>query len=181
VELARSEENLSESHVDFDELFETHAGFVWRALGRLGVATGDLADASQEVFIVIHRQLPGFEGRSSLKTWMYEICLRVAGAYRNKAFRRREQVGEAPVASYEARQEDELDWRRARAYLMAVLAQLDEEKREVFVLYDLEGLSMPEVVEVLHCPITTAYSRLEAARKVVRTAFARRTLSERSA
>lgn len=172
---------MAESQLDFDEVFETHARFVWGALARLGVATSDVADASQEVFLVIHRQLPGFEGRSSLKTWLYEICLRVAAAYRNKAFRRREQAVEAPVASYEARQEDELEWRRARAYLMSVLDQLDEEKRLVFVLYEIEGLSMPEITELLHCPLTTAYSRLEAARKVVRTAFARRTLSERSA
>jgi RNA polymerase sigma-70 factor (ECF subfamily) len=171
---------LAESH-DFDEVFETHARFVWRALARLGVATSDIADASQEVFVVIHRQLPGFEGRSSLKTWLYEICVRVAGSFRNRAFRRHEQAVEAPVISYEARQDDELDWRRARAFLMAVLDQLDQEKREVFVLYDIEGLSMPEVAGVLRCPVTTAYSRLEVARRAVRAAFARRTLTERSA
>lgn len=173
--------HLAESHLDFDEVFEAHARFVWRALARLGVAPSDVADASQEVFLVIHRLLPGFEGRSTLKTWLYEICLRVAGSYRSKAFRRHELAVEAPVASYDARQEDELDWRRARAYLMTVLDQLDEEKRQVFVLYELEGLSMPEVAGLLQCPITTAYSRLEAARQVVRIAFARRTLSERSA
>ena len=51
----------------------------------------------------------------------------------------------------------------------------------MFVLYELEELSMPEIAEVLECPVTTAYSRLDSARKAVRAAFARRRLSERSA
>lgn len=170
--------------VDFDELFETQARFVWRALARLGVPASDLADASQEVFLVIHRRLPDFEGRSSIKTWVYGICLRVAQSFRNKSLRSRERALEGADAvwdAHDAEQETSLDWRRARAHLMAVLEQLGDERRQVFVLYELEELSMPEIAEVLECPLTTAYSRLDAARKAVRAAFARRSLSERSA
>lgn len=170
--------------VDFDELFETQARFVWRALTRLGVPASDVADASQEVFLVIHRRLPDFEGRSSIKTWVYGICLRVAQSFRSKSVRSREQPRDdagATQDAHAAEQESNLDWRRARAHLMAVLEQLGDERRTVFVLYELEELSMPEIAEVLKCPVTTAYSRLDAARKAVRAAFARRGLSERSA
>lgn len=173
-----------ESIVDFDELFETQAPFVWRALARLGVPASDVADASQEVFLVIHRRLPDFEGRSSIKTWVYGICLRVAQSFRNKSFRSREQAldgADTAGGAHDAEQEGNLDWRRARAHLMAVLDQLGDESRQVFVLYELEELSMPEIAEVLECPVTTAYSRLDSARKAVRAAFARRRLSERSA
>jgi len=176
--------NEAESAVDFDELFETQARFVWRALTRLGVPASDVADASQEVFLVIHRRLPDFEGRSSIKTWVYGICLRVAQSFRNKSVRSRERALDDTSAAQEvldAPQESNIDWRRARAHLMAVLEQLGDERRQVFVLYELEELSMPEIAEVLECPVTTAYSRLDAARKAVRAAFARRSLSERSA
>lgn len=167
--------------MDFEELFETHARFVWRALIRLGVAPADVADASQEVFLVIHRRLPGFEGRSSLKTWIYAICLRVASAFRQKSRRGPQPVGDDLQASDGPHQENEIERRRARTFLNAVLDRLDEDKRAVFVLYELEELPMHEIAALMECPLTTAYSRLEAARKVVRAAFARRLLAERSA
>jgi RNA polymerase sigma-70 factor (ECF subfamily) len=53
---------------------------------------------------------------------------------------------------------------------LRLLARLDDDQRAVFVLYEMEGLSMPEVAEALGCPQTTAYSRLYAARKVLRAA-----------
>jgi RNA polymerase sigma-70 factor (ECF subfamily) len=166
------------SKPSFDELFETYATFVWRVLGRLGVPRSDVADVSQEVFLVVHRKLGDFEGRSSLKSWIYGICVRVAAAFRRKPFRKREHaLDELTNESPEPGQDEQLERRRARARLMAALEALDEEKRSVFVLYELEELSMPEVAEALDCPLTTAYSRLHAARKSVRAAFAHEELA----
>jgi len=164
--------------LSFDALFETYATFVWRVLGRLGVATSDLADTSQEVFLVVHRRLPDFEGRSSVKSWIYGICIRVAAGWRRKPHRAHERaLDESAIEHSSDSQDDELEQRRARAKLASVLERLDEEKRNVFVLYELEELSMPEIAAALGCPLTTAYSRLHAARKTVRAAFARQSLS----
>jgi RNA polymerase sigma-70 factor (ECF subfamily) len=58
--------------------------------------------------------------------------------------------------------------------LHAVLRRLSDEKRETFILYELEELPMVEVAEVLDCPLPTAYSRLHAARAEVQAAFARK-------
>lgn len=167
------------SEPSFDELFEAYAAFVWRALKRLGVPPGDVADASQEVFLVVHRRLASFEARSSVRSWIYGICLKVASSWRRKA----QQRGTAPLsepveepASGAVGLDDELERRRTRALLVAALEQLDEDKRDVFVLYELEELSMSEVADAVGCPLTTAYSRLHAARKQVRAAFARTTL-----
>lgn len=162
----------------FDELFESHAGFVWRVLGRLGVARSDVADASQEVFLVVHRRLGSFEGRSSVKSWIYGICVKVAAGWRRKSRgESRHALDQHTFTSGDGAQEEELDQRRARSQLREVLEQLDADKREVFVLYELEELSMPEVADAVGCPVTTAYSRLHAARKIVRAAFARGALS----
>jgi RNA polymerase sigma-70 factor (ECF subfamily) len=162
----------------FDDLFEEYATFVWRVLGRLGVAHSDLPDVSQEVFLVVHRRLADFEGRSSVKSWIYGICLRVAAAWRRKPFRNRErQLDELTTESAGEGQDEELERRRARSRLMQALEALDEDKRNVFVLYELEELTMAEVAEALGCPLTTAYSRLHAARKSVRAAFARTELT----
>lgn len=162
-----------ETEVEFDQLFETYARFVWRVLGRLGVAPSDVADASQEVFLVVHRKLKSFEARSSIKTWIYGICLKVASSHRRKCRPNEGQFEEAVLSACAPGLDEELERRRARAILLTALEQLDEDKRDVFVLYEFEELSMPEVAEAIGCPVTTAYSRLHAARKQVRGVFAR--------
>ncbi|MGC4087014.1 MAG: sigma-70 family RNA polymerase sigma factor [Polyangiaceae bacterium] len=167
-----------ELDLTFDELFDEYATFVWRVLGRLGVASSDLADTSQEVFLVVHRRLGDFEGRSSVKSWIYGICVRVAAAWRRKPHRVRERLLDEDVhETSSGSQDEELEQRRAREKLVSVLERLDEDKRNVFVLYELEELTMPQVAEALGCPLTTAYSRLHAARKTVRAAFARESLA----
>ena len=159
----------------FADLFREHAAPVWRALRRLGVPEADVEDVAQEVFVVVHRKLPEFEGRSTLKTWIYGICVRTASDYRRKAHVRRERpTDRMPDERHSAPQLRELEREQARALLDAALETLDEEKRAVFVLYEIEELDMPEVAEALGCPLQTAYSRLYAARKKVHAEVTRR-------
>ena len=115
---------------------------------------------------VVHRKLPEFEGRSQLRTWIYAIAVRRASGHARRAFRRRERVVEPPP-ELEAASDPAaaLEQRRARELLDALLAELDEDKRQVFVLFELEELSMREVAEVVGCPLQTAYGRLYAARR----------------
>src|SRR3954469_17470883 len=80
----------------FQEVFVQHGRFVWRTLRYLGVAEADLEDVCQEVFLVVHRRLPEFEGRSSIRTWVYGIALRVASDYRKRARVYRERTSEVP-------------------------------------------------------------------------------------
>lgn len=159
---------------ELEHVFADHARFVWRVLVRLGVARADVADACQEVFLVVHRRLSEFdERRASLHSWLYGICLRVASEHRRRRPQRREAPLErAPELTTAATPESALLQRRAWERLAAVLSQLDGAKREVFVLYELEQLPMPEVAALLGCPLQTAYSRLHAARRVVLAAFA---------
>ena len=62
----------------FERVYEEHFDFVWRSLRRLGVPRSALDDAVQEVFLVVHRRLAEFEGRSSLKTWLFGIAVHIA-------------------------------------------------------------------------------------------------------
>ncbi len=147
------------------ELFDDHAGYVWRALRHLGAAEADVEDLCQEVFLVVHRKLEGFEGRSGVRTWLYGICLRVASDYRRRAHVRHERPHADPAENLAAAPGLEPGARaEARSTLQKLLAELDDDKREVLVLYELEGLTMKEVAEVVGCPLQTAYSRLHAAR-----------------
>ncbi len=150
------------------QVFDEHAPFVWRTLRHLGVPESDIEDSCQDVFVAVHRKLDGFEGRSSLRTWIYGICLRVASDRRRRAHVRRElPVAELPSRAVEPTQMDDYERAQARALLAALLDELDEDKRAVFVLYEIEGLAMKEIAEAVGCPLQTAYSRLHAARRLV--------------
>lgn len=152
----------------FREIFEAHAPYVWRALRSLGVAERDADDACQEVFVVVHRRLPEFEPRANLRTWLYAICLRAASDYRRRACVRREQMTDAPPdVTAPADQHERVERTWARDALDRALERLDDEKRDVFVLYEIEGLSIAEVAEVVGVPLKTVYSRLAAARRQV--------------
>src|SRR5580704_17504684 len=68
----------------FEAVYDEYFPYIWRSVQRLGVAVSQADDAVQEVFIVVHRKLPSFEGRSSIKTWLYGITLRVARVQRRR-------------------------------------------------------------------------------------------------
>jgi RNA polymerase sigma-70 factor (ECF subfamily) len=142
-----------------------HASFVWRVLRHLGVADQHLDDLCQEVFLVVLRQLATFEGRSSLRTWIYGICRNVTLRARSE----RKQLREVPTLTLPdlaepATQDRELWLKQAYTQLLAALDTLDLDQRSVFVLYELEELPMEEIAAALGAPLTTCYSRLLAAR-----------------
>jgi len=140
----------------------------------MGVAPSDQDDAWQEVFVVVHTKIGDFEGRSSLRTWLYGICMRTALAFRRRAPQRREiPTEDLPEATTSTTPENDLMDRRARELFDKAVSTLDDDKRAVFVLYEVEQLSMPEVAEALGCPLQTAYSRHKAAREIVLSAFRR--------
>lgn len=156
---------------DFDQAFAEHAPFVWRSLARLGIPERDLEDVCQEVFVVVHRRLAGFEQRSSLRTWIYGICRGVAANHRNRAGNAREvPVQSAVELAADASDHGALralEANESRALLEALLAKLPDEQREVLVLYEIEELTMREIAGALECSPSTGFSRLYAARAAI--------------
>jgi len=155
-------------------VFDDHARYIIRTLRHLGVREADVEDVAQEVFVTVHRKLPEFEGRSKLRTWLYAICLRVASDHRRRAYVVRERATDNPPVDTGERTGDEADTTlESRAFVQELLGELDDDKRAVLVLYEIEGLTMREVAEVIGCPLQTAYSRLHAARDLLRAAWER--------
>ena len=145
----------------FDEVYAAHFAYVWRVLRTFGVADGALEDAAQDVFVVVHRRLPEFEGRAAITTWLFAIARRVAQAHRRKDGRtdplEEEPAGGADTFAAFSRAQ-------AAATVMSILDTMDEDKRMVFALVELEQLSVPEVARMLELNLNTAYSRLRLAR-----------------
>jgi RNA polymerase sigma-70 factor (ECF subfamily) len=155
------------------EVHAEHADFVWRSLARLGVREGDLADVLQEVFLVVHRRLQTYDGSSKLTSWLFGICLRSASAYRRRAFRRREQpltAGREPAAPDGSDPERAFD---AREKLAAILDGMPLDKRAIFVMFEIDGMSSQAIADALDVPVGTVHSRLYAARRAFEKALVR--------
>jgi RNA polymerase sigma-70 factor (ECF subfamily) len=110
-----------------------------------------------------------------MTTWLFGICLRVASAYRRRAFRRHEQsVAHVPEEAVSGDSpEDAAATAQARARLRAALDLMDLDKRAIFVMFELDELSCEAIAEMLSIPLGTVYSRLHAARKAFEQALGR--------
>ena len=151
---------------EFREVYDRYFAFVWRCAANRGVRAPALDDVVQEVFIVVHRKLPEFEGRSSLRTWLAAIVRRVVADYLHK--RGNQPVGDEPLEREPAAGSspaEQLERKAAVALLDALLAKMSEEQREVFVLHEIEHLSGPEIAELTATNENTVWTRLRAARR----------------
>lgn len=152
----------------FQEVYRAHFRLVWRTLGRLGVREVDLMDVTQNVFLVVHRQLAGFEGRAELSTWLFSICRLIAKDYLRSAPIRREVVVDVrELARRESPRESplqRLDTRELSQLLEAILGKMPEKLRLVFVMFELEEMSGEEIARLMDVPVGTVRSRLRLAR-----------------
>jgi RNA polymerase sigma-70 factor, ECF subfamily len=167
--------------LDLRQLFETHMAFVWRNLRRLGVPPSMVEDATQDVFLVVHRRRDSFRPeRSTVETWLFGIVLRVARNYRRAQQRRLAWL--LPIASPKTFREaatpddgpaDILAQRESARVFDRALDALDEAKRAVFLLVDVEQLAVTEAAAALGINLNTAYWRLRKARIAFRRALMR--------
>ncbi len=146
----------------FVPVYRAHFGFVWRILRRLGVAPEQLDDAAQEVFLVLHGRLAGLGAEVSLRSFLFGTARRLAVVEGDRG-------GERPGEQAEAAD-----------FVQRFLAGLDTDRRLVFVLAELEGLTAPEIAEALEVKLNTVYSRLRTARAEFERAVAEDTRAERS-
>lgn len=144
---------------------DEHGDFLWRSLRRLGVCEADLADAAQQVFLVVAARLSEIRTGCE-RAFVFQAALRVAANVR-RARRRRREVPEEELYERDDNAPDpesHADHRRRRAQLDAILESLSLDVRAVFVLSELEGLSMSEIAGLLGIPAGTVASRLRRAR-----------------
>ncbi len=148
----------------FEKVYEAEFDFAWRSLRRLGVPPPALEDAAQDLFVVVNRRLNEFEGRSSLRTWIFSIAIRVAKEHARRHARQRLPVDleppQVPRPPHELMEQTE-----AVALLDRLLGLLDEDRRAVFVLAELEQMSVPEIATAIGANVNTVYTRLRAARQ----------------
>jgi RNA polymerase sigma-70 factor (ECF subfamily) len=164
----------AEPSVDrISRLFVDHFDLVWRTVRRLGVSPGAIDDAAQEVFVIAARKLDAIEVGKE-KSFLYGTAIRVAAdARRAHARRSARETMEPDEVDAGANLDELIDQKRARELLDAIIARMPDDARDVFVLYELEGLTMAEIAAALELPAGTVASRLRRARELFAAAIAR--------
>lgn len=170
----------------FAEVYAGYLGFVWRSARALGVGAPAMDDVVQEIFVVVHRRLPEFEGRSAVRTWLSGIVLNVVRHYRRSLVRRSPHelskegaLDPETLATGAPNPYDNAELAEHTRLLHRVLEMVDEEKREVLVLAEVEELTVPEIADALGLNLNTAYSRLRLARQQFERALARHRAQDR--
>jgi RNA polymerase sigma-70 factor (ECF subfamily) len=163
----------------FDEIYDEQFDFVWRMMRRLGIPDASLDDAAQDVFVALHRRLGEYDGRASVRGWLFGIVSHVARDHRRRHKRKVAPCVPAPADSGSdiaiasaCPSPVALAERSERvALLKRLLDELDDGKREILVLSFLEQMTVPEIAELLGLNLNTAYSRLRAAKQAFDVAY----------
>jgi len=160
---------------DFQTIYREHYAAIWRFLLHLGVRKSDVPDLTHNVFVIAYRKLPEFEHRSSIRTWLCSIALRVArGVSRSAAVRLEVSAGDltlAETASAE-RAVDTFQHDGQLELAQRLLDSLPAEQREAFVLHELEQMTGSEIATLMGTSLGTVRSRLRRARESFRKQLA---------
>lgn len=166
---------------DFRTLFQTEFGYVCRSLHRFGVPSADVDDVAHDVFVAVHARLADYDPARPIRPWLFAFAARLAAKYRERAnkFGRPQRHSDEPeIMDSTPNADEQLQASEARSIVVAALQAIDEHRRAVFILHELDEQPMPEIAAALEIPLNTAYSRLRLARDEFRAAVARIRLRE---
>ena len=175
-----TDKSMGAIHAGFGAIYESMVDYVWNVVCRMGVPQSDAEDVVQEVFVTVYRRLGEFEGRAQLKTWVFTIAVHLVQHYfrthARKPGDRASSKGTEIQALVDQRENgpaNQVERRERYDALDRVLGQLDEGKRLVFVLAELEQLTLVEIGEIVGANPNTVATRLRAARQAFEKALAR--------
>jgi len=170
--MAAPAERIPATEVDRDRLeriFNAHHASVWRALRRRGLSAEAAEDAAQETFLLAAERLDDIRPDSE-RSFLIATAVRVAHSLGRKTVR---WELDDDMDQRLSGVRDTSDTRADKQLCDLVLSKVDPDLVEVFVLYELEGLTSPEIAELLQIPLGSVASRLRRAREQFRSAAAR--------
>jgi RNA polymerase sigma-70 factor (ECF subfamily) len=157
--------------IDIGRLFDQHAAYLVRVCVRLTGSRAAAEDIVQEVFITAHRRRDDLIPDSNLRTWLYRVAVNLVRHHHRSSGRYGRFVDRYKVdPGREAPALPDVDVERVERAQMVqdCVIGLSDKQREVFVLYELEGVAGQEISEVLGIKLNTVWSRLRLARKSFR-------------
>lgn len=152
-------------------LFSENYKQIWRLLRRFGVPEVHADDAAQKVFLILAERIADVR-EGSERAFLYGTAFRVATGFRRVSHREKPTDLADEERSQLPRPDELADRKRARDLLDRILAQMDDDLKTVFILYELEGFTTPEIADFMEVPLGTAASRLRRARESFRALVA---------
>ena len=163
----------------FAAVYREHHAFVWRVLRHLGVPPALVDDRLQDVFLVVYRRWHTYDAAASMRSWLYGIARRVAADQHRGDRRSARRLAAVPPPSPGPGPDQLIARAEAADFVDQFLGGLDPERREVFVLAEVEHLSAPEIAAATGVKLNTVYSRLRVTRELFARAIDRRIRAER--
>jgi RNA polymerase sigma-70 factor (ECF subfamily) len=163
----KAEHAADQDQASFKALYREHFAFVWRTLRRFGVAEVALEDAAQEVFLVAHRRSGAWLSWASPRAWLFGVARRVAADHRRSRDRHARRLAAIPEIATPKPVDERLDDHARLQAVAAAIGSLTPDRRAVYTLAELEGMSAPEIAEALGLKLNTVYSKLRRARRDV--------------
>ena len=148
-----------------ETIYRQELGYVLQTLKRLGVPAAAAEDVAHDVFITVKARLPDYDESRPVRPWLFGIAMRSAANHRAKAHLRHETNEEADAVDPSHGPAEQSEAASARRLVARALKTLDDDKRNIFVLHELDEVPVPEAAQVLGVPVDTAWSRLRAARR----------------
>lgn len=156
------------------DVYDAHAGYVWNTLRRLGASAADLEDLTHDVFVQVQRHLADYDPARPMKPWLFGFAFRVLSQHKRRERRRKEGpkervdgVDPGPLA------DERLAVEQDRRLVAVALGAIEQERRAVFVLYEIDDVPVDAIARALGVPVNTVYSRLRVAREEFRAAVTR--------
>ncbi|HVV48607.1 MAG TPA: sigma-70 family RNA polymerase sigma factor [Polyangia bacterium] len=155
--------------IDFREVYERWFDDVVRWLYALGVPMSDTEDLAQEIFLVVRRNLPRFDG-GNMAGWLYRIAQLTVRDHRRRAWFknlvvRRQEVDLSQMPHAAANPAQRYEEAETRRQLQRLVQKMSEKLRTTFVLFEIEGYSGDEIARIQDIPLGTVWTRLHKARK----------------
>jgi RNA polymerase sigma-70 factor, ECF subfamily len=165
---------MSVPTLQFETVYREHFTFVWRMARHFGAPSTLLEDVAQDVFIAVSRKLSSYDGRVSVRSWLCGFVRRVVADHRRRRMRKESKLQPGTEANEIEQVEDgqptpmaAAENAQAFARLDAILQTLSAEKREAFVLSEVEGFTAVEIADITQTGLSAVYGRIRAAREEV--------------
>ena len=161
--------------LDFREIYDRWFSEVSRWIRAMGGPEAEREDLVQDVFLVVHRRLPFFDGQN-LAGWLYQIARHRVRDFRRLLWVKHLLFGSVPLSDSlttgGASPADSLETQEKRVLLQRLLGKLNESERAALVLFEIDGYRGEEIAAIQGVPTNTVWARIHKARKKLQTSLA---------
>jgi len=160
--------------LEFRAIYERWFSDVSRWIRVMGGPEAEREDLVQDVFLVVHRRLPDFDGQN-VAGWLYQIARHRVRDFRRLLWVKHLFFGGVQLSDSlskgGASPSDSIETNEKRVLLERLLRKLNETERAALVLFEIDGYSGEQIAEIQGVPVNTVWARIHKARKKLKASL----------